>query len=405
LSANLRARQINRTLVKSDQNNEGGTNDQGSETSMATSLFHIALDGSLSVMREASYDSEDHIQRLIAEHPEVLAGEQFSGQEPRRWFLVGREISIPDGENASSRWSIDHLYLDQDAIPTLVEVKRRSDSRSRREVVGQMFDYAANGPTYWTIAQLRASFASTHALEGASADEVLRRIVGDEVEPEIFWQTVEENLRAGRVRMVFVVDDMPPELQKIVSFLSHQLRDAEVYAVEVRQHVGPSGQVLATTVIGQNLQPQSRSARTMSPVMLDDWVKKMNSQCSAEERGVLEALMNWMQMHASSTFVTVAQNPSFGMSVKEDGQDRYPFGITPNKKAAVYLGYLSSSNAYADKDDRQKIVDAISATGLLIGTPNLNGDIRIPLKDLADSQVRLRFLGKLEEVVGKLKAC
>ena len=49
------------------------------------------------------------------------------------------------------RWSVDHLLLDQDAIPTLVEVKRSSDSRIRREVVGQMLDYAANAVTYWNI--------------------------------------------------------------------------------------------------------------------------------------------------------------------------------------------------------------------------------------------------------------
>jgi hypothetical protein len=31
--------------------------------------------------------------------------------------------------------------LDQDAVPTLVEVKRSSDTRIRREVMGQMSDY------------------------------------------------------------------------------------------------------------------------------------------------------------------------------------------------------------------------------------------------------------------------
>jgi hypothetical protein len=30
-------------------------------------------------------------------------------------------------------------------VPTLLEVKRSSDTRIRREVVGQMLDYAANG--------------------------------------------------------------------------------------------------------------------------------------------------------------------------------------------------------------------------------------------------------------------
>jgi hypothetical protein len=38
--------------------------------------------------------------------------------------------------------------LDQDAIPAIVEVKRSTDTRIRREVVGQMLDYAANSVVY-----------------------------------------------------------------------------------------------------------------------------------------------------------------------------------------------------------------------------------------------------------------
>lgn len=44
-----------------------------------------------------------------------------------------------------SRWSLDHLVVDQDAVPTFVEVKRASDTRARREVMAQMLDYAAKG--------------------------------------------------------------------------------------------------------------------------------------------------------------------------------------------------------------------------------------------------------------------
>jgi hypothetical protein len=43
-------------------------------------------------------------------------------------------------------------------VPTLIEVKRQSDTRLRREVVGQMLDYAANAVVYWRIDQLRAEF-------------------------------------------------------------------------------------------------------------------------------------------------------------------------------------------------------------------------------------------------------
>jgi hypothetical protein len=72
---------------------------------------------------------------------------------------VGREAALPDADDATGRWSVDHLFLDQDAVPTLVEVKRSSDTRIRREVVGQMLDYAANRVVYWPLDQLREFFA------------------------------------------------------------------------------------------------------------------------------------------------------------------------------------------------------------------------------------------------------
>lgn len=36
-----------------------------------------------------------------------------------------------------------------------MEVKRSTDTRIRREVVGQMLDYAANGVRYWPAEELR----------------------------------------------------------------------------------------------------------------------------------------------------------------------------------------------------------------------------------------------------------
>ena len=80
---------------------------------------------------------------------------------PRRWLLIKREAGVPDHEGGGGWWSVDHLLVDQDAVPTFVEVKRASDTRSRREVVAQMLDYAANGSVFWTPEQLRSWFEAT----------------------------------------------------------------------------------------------------------------------------------------------------------------------------------------------------------------------------------------------------
>jgi hypothetical protein len=124
-------------------------------------------------MREQAYDSEDLLQTWLAKHADLLAGNQLAGA-PRRWLLVRREAGIPDREAGGDRWSLDHLFIDQEAVPTLVEVKRSDDARIRREVVGQILDYAANGVVYWPAERLRTDFEARCAKEGKGATEVFR---------------------------------------------------------------------------------------------------------------------------------------------------------------------------------------------------------------------------------------
>src|SRR4051794_26418687 len=92
-------------------------------------------------MNETPYETEDVLQELIERHPEILAGDDAPHGT---LVLVRREAGVADREDGGARWSLDHLYLDSNGIPTLVEVKRSSDTRARREVVAQMLDYAAH---------------------------------------------------------------------------------------------------------------------------------------------------------------------------------------------------------------------------------------------------------------------
>lgn len=89
-------------------------------------------DNALVEMRECAYDTEELLQGYLADHPDLLAGDQIDEAEPRRWLLISREMRLPSEEGGSDRWSADHLFLDQDAIPTIVEVKRSTDTRARR---------------------------------------------------------------------------------------------------------------------------------------------------------------------------------------------------------------------------------------------------------------------------------
>jgi len=231
-------------------------------------IFVIQPDGGFGEVARSPYESEDILQRLLEEYPELLAGETFEPGKDVRFLLVGREFGVPDSEGGSDRWALDHLFLDQDATPTFVEVKRASDTRIRREVVGQMLDYAANGQKYWPVDRMR----STAMDKLGGADQLAEAILGlvgpdEETDPEErinrFWDEAANRLRSGRVRLVFVADKIPPELRRILEFLNEQMPRIQVIGLELVQYEGDGlPQILVPRVVGQT--EASRAAKTGS---------------------------------------------------------------------------------------------------------------------------------------------
>ena len=60
---------------------------------------------------------------------------------------------------------------------------------------------------------------------------------GPAVDPNAFWLDAKTNLQASRIRLIFVADEIPAELQRIVEFLNGQMDPAEVYAIAIPQYV------------------------------------------------------------------------------------------------------------------------------------------------------------------------
>lgn len=153
--------------------------------------------------------------------------------------------------------------------PTLVEVKRSTDTRIRREVVGQMLDYAANGVRFWPASALQAAFESTQQAAGSDPAMAVAELRGSALGTvEAFFDEVETNLRAGRIRLVFVADKIPDELRTIVEFLNEQMSQTEVFAIEIKQYraEGRDDLVVVPTLIGRTAgtteKPGQRASRS-----------------------------------------------------------------------------------------------------------------------------------------------
>ena len=222
--------------------------------------------GRLEPLEGERFEKEDELQTLIAEHPELLDGTQIRPEDPLRWILIAREQGIAESSDAAARWAVDLLLADQDAQPTLVEVKRGANPEIRRTIVGQMLEYAAHAARTWTADTLRRAFEESTEARGLDPSEELGRLLVPDGEEEPgsdgFWERVATNLDASRLRLLFVADDIPASLERVVEFLNAQMAGIEVLAVEIRQFKGDSRQTLVPRVIGRTAaSPRPKGAR------------------------------------------------------------------------------------------------------------------------------------------------
>jgi hypothetical protein len=330
-------------------------------------IYLIREDGELVEMTGQAYDSEDLLQGLLARYPRLLAGDQIDSAAPRRWLLISRETPVPAEEEGSGRWSVDHLFLDQDAVPTLVEVKRSSDTRIRREVVGQMLDYAANAVVYWPIERIRAQFESTCERRNSDPDDVLGEFLGPDADPEDFWQRVKTNLQAGKVRLLFVADQIPPELRRVVEFLNAQMDPAEVLAVEIRQYVGEELKTLVPRVIGQTIEAERKRSPRAEPWNRERFFAALAATSPAEDVALAQAILDFA-LEVCATEVQWGRGKDWGSFNTRliVGNERYSlFSVYTDGRFSLNIGWNHQKLARLAADLPEKYrAEAKSRLGL-----------------------------------------
>jgi hypothetical protein len=117
-----------------------------------------------------------------------------------------------------------------------------------------MLDYASHAVFTWSGDRIRGLFEARCAERDPA--EVFAEVMGSDRELEPFWESVKINLQAGKVRLIFVADEIPSELRRVIEFLNKQMDPAEVLGIEIRQYVGAKLQTLVPRVIGRTEESQ-----------------------------------------------------------------------------------------------------------------------------------------------------
>ena len=217
-------------------------------------------------------DEKGELQDLLESNLNLIPGDQINNDDPPRWLLVKREMPVPTPSSGEDRWSIDFFLTDQHAFPTFVECKRHANTQSRREVVGQVLEYAANAHHYWNREQLREMASDSAVKRNCSVEDEFKRLGVRETEDDYFDRVV-ENLREGQLRIIFFLENSPDELRSIVDFLNRQTERTEFLIIEARLFEMEGMRIAAPTVFGYTEEARrvkrtvssNRTSRPLSP--------------------------------------------------------------------------------------------------------------------------------------------
>lgn len=366
-----------------------------------TVIYTVDPAGTLTAMRPSEPRCEDFMQKLVAAHPEIIADQDGS------LLLIRREQPISDREDGGGRWSLDHLFVTRSGVPVLVELKRAVDTRLRREVIGQMLDYAANGTAYWQAGRIAESFAASMAEQGLDADTELANFLAGTAEPQDFWQQVDANFSAGRIKMVFVADTIPRELARIVEFLNEQMK-ADVRAVELSWFESEGGvTALTPRVIGETERAQSEKAArgALPPIGREAWIEEHLAKYGAATVTAAEAYVALVEHAGGRAEVTSTQGSIVGAFDTPAGM-LYPLTLSRYSKGAVQLclGYLMSRPAFADADVRQQLYERLVGIVGPLSTTTLTGFPGFPVTKLNDEEVRTGIVSFLDHVLEMAEA-
>lgn len=379
---------------------------------MNPGIFLIQSNEELVEMNEQQYDSEKLLQSWLAKYPALLVGGQIDAKEPRRWLFIEQECAVPSVEGGAGRWAIDHLFIDQDAIPTIVEVKRSTDTRIRREVVGQMLDYAANSVAYWPVAHMRERFAANCQSCGVDPEERLREFLEEEVEPEEFWQMADRNLRDHKIRLLFVADVIPTELQRIVEFLNDQMDQTEVLAIEIKQFVGIQGlRSLVPRVIGQTAKAQDKKPGGQTRLKQDEtsFFEAMGRNGSTDDVEVAHKILDWAKVSFSNINWGSA---SFSPVLEYGGPYSYnPISVYTSKKpglnASVRLQFqrMARKNPpFETEAKRLELLHRLNAIeGIDLQANSINKFPLMPLAPLVNETSLTQFQWVIEWTIEEVK--
>lgn len=293
-----------------------------------------------------AFSEEADLQLLVKRAPDLLPGGDAA-------MAVVTEMTVPQVGSA------DIVAVDMAGAVTIVECKLKANSEIRRQVVGQIFAYAAglSGMAYETFDALFSGKSGTPLAEQVRAVTT----EGDGWNEEAFRSQVADNLRHGRFRLVIAVDEITDELKLVVRYLNaHTVPEIQVLALELHYVADDGVEILVPATYGLE-STEGKDTGTQKRKWDESTVLGALERCCTSEG-----------YHAANTLYEFAKQRgagvNFGYGVLPSATIRLPVGGKPVSVLSFYEWPLGRGVVainfeyllgYADTDALTRLADQL----------------------------------------------
>ncbi|MCK9631123.1 MAG: hypothetical protein M0R30_05715 [Methanoregula sp.] len=372
---------------------------------MTSPIFLLKKDDEIRQLDPKMYEKEEVLHSLLATHPNLLFSD-YPDLNDIGLLLIKNEAPTYESEEAVRPSWLDILLIGNDCIPVFIEVKLSTNPEIRRTIVGQVMEYAGNAVANWKLEDLQEMFRQTCAIQKRDATEALAEFLGPDKNLDEFWDTAYTNLRAGKIRIVFASDAIPPSLKNIVRFLRNQMKPAVILAVDIPQFISEEHQVVVPKVFGQTIQQTGIKGTVQKRKWNEaDFMAALQNTTSEDEVRVAKQILTWAQDRKLRIWWGEGTQEGSFYPLLDFKQGQYQvIAVRTSGRSDFEFGRLKGYTAFASDEQRLKFLEMINAIpGMNIPEKKIAGYPSFTLSTLKDPQVFDQFVRVLDYFLAQIR--
>lgn len=209
--------------------------------------------------------------------------------------------------------------------------------------------------------------------------------------------------------MLFVADEIPRELKRIVEFLNEQMTPAEVLAVEIKQFTGQGLKTLVPVVHGQTEEAKGKKNDNSGPKKQWDeksFFDELKSRRSVEEAEIARKILDWARDKLPRFWWGKGkQDGSFYPVLDLNKEPYYPIAIWTYGKIEIQFQWLMTKPPFNDEMKRKELLNRLNQIpGVEIPEKAITRRPNIFLSKFKEASSLAQLLETLDWVVQEIKS-